>query len=214
MGLVRGIGLLLVLGSPESHKNTFSDEDMIPEGPEEDLASSEEDGGQDEGEQGPVVPEGGIVAITPDVGQGLGGIIPDNGVPTDPDDQEPDDGVPLDPDNQESDNEIPIHPADQEPDNEAPIDPDNKKPDNEGPMDPADKESDNERPVDPDDPRAEIEILHQQLAQAQAALAKSNQALQKHTAHENQIKNLRELVKKQKERFDSEFCDLQAKEKE
>ena len=72
----------------------------------------------------------------------------------------------------------------------------------------------NERPMGPDDPRAEIEILRQQLAQAQAALAKSNQALQKCTAHESQIKNLRELVKKQKECFDSEFRDLQAKEKE
>ena len=189
------------VGVPRESRDAFSHEDMIPEGPEEDLVSSEEEGSQDEGEQGPVVPEGGIVAITPDVGQGLGGIIPNNGVPIDPDDQEPDDGVPLDPNNQESDNEISIDPEDQEPANEAPIDPDNKR-------------SDNERPIDPDDPRAEIEILRQQLAQAQAALAKSNQALQKRTAHENQIKNLRELVKKQKERFDSEFCDLQAKEKE
>ena len=47
------------------------------------------------------------------------------------------------------------------------------------PIDPDNKRSDNERPIDPDDPRAEIEILRQQLAQAQAALAKSNQALQK-----------------------------------
>ena len=37
------------VGVPQESQNAFSDEDMIPEGPEEDLASSEEDGGQDEG---------------------------------------------------------------------------------------------------------------------------------------------------------------------
>ena len=47
------------VGVPRESRDAFSHEDMIPEGPEEDLVSSEEEGSQDEGEQGPVVPEGG-----------------------------------------------------------------------------------------------------------------------------------------------------------
>ena len=37
------------VGVPRESQNAFSHEDMIPEGSEEDLASSEEDGSQDEG---------------------------------------------------------------------------------------------------------------------------------------------------------------------
>ena len=40
------------------------------------------------------------------------------------------------------------------------------------------------------DNNAEIEVLHQHLAQAQEALAKSNQALQRRTAQDSQINKL------------------------
>ena len=51
--------------------------------------------------------------------------------------------------------------------------------------------------VNPDDPKAEIEALRQQLAQAQEALAKSIKTLQKWATQDSQINNLRELVQKQ-----------------
>ena len=59
-------------------------------------------------------------------------------------------------------------------------------------------------PVINDDPRAEVKILHQQLAQAQ----------EKQLALDSQINNLRELVQKQKGEFDSKILKFQIREKE
>ena len=60
------------------------------------------------------------------------------------------------------------------------------------------------KPVINDDPKAEIKILHQQLAQAQ----------EKQAALDSQISNLWELVQKQQEEFDSEILKFQTREKE
>ena len=73
---------------------------------------------------------------------------------------------------------------------------------------------DNVEPINPHDPRVEIETLHQQLSQTRATLAKSVQVLQKRTAQDIQIKNLRELVEKQQGQFDSKILELQTIEKE
>ena len=59
-------------------------------------------------------------------------------------------------------------------------------------------------PVINDDPRAEIKILHQQLAQAQ----------EKQAALDSQISNLWELVQKQQGEFDSKILKFQTREKE
>ena len=59
-------------------------------------------------------------------------------------------------------------------------------------------------PVINDDPRAEVKILHQQLAQAQ----------EKQLALDSQINNLWELVQKQKGEFDSKILKFQTREKE
>ena len=69
-------------------------------------------------------------------------------------------------------------------------------------------------PVNPDDPKAEIEALQQQLAQAQEALAKSTKTLQKRAAQDSQINNLRELVQKQQGEFDAQIQQYQTREKE
>ena len=60
------------------------------------------------------------------------------------------------------------------------------------------------KPVINDDPKAEIKILHQQLAQAQ----------EKQAALDSQISNLCELVQKQQEEFDSKILKFQTREKE
>ena len=60
------------------------------------------------------------------------------------------------------------------------------------------------KPVINDDPKAEIKILHQQLAQAQ----------EKQAALDSQISNLWELVQKQQEEFDSQILKFQTREKE
>ena len=60
------------------------------------------------------------------------------------------------------------------------------------------------KPVINDDPKAEIKILHQQLAQAQ----------EKQAALDSQISNLWELVQKQQEEFDSKILKFQTREKE
>ena len=59
-------------------------------------------------------------------------------------------------------------------------------------------------PVINDNPRAEVKILHQQLAQAQ----------EKHAALNSQINNLWELVQKQQGEFDSKILKFQTREKE
>ena len=59
-------------------------------------------------------------------------------------------------------------------------------------------------PVINDDPKAEIKILHQQLAQAQ----------EKQAALDSQISNLWELVQKQQGEFDSKILKFQTREKE
>ena len=59
-------------------------------------------------------------------------------------------------------------------------------------------------PVINDDPRAEIKILHQQLAQAQ----------EKQAALNSQINKLWELVQKQQGEFDSQILKFQTREKE
>ena len=59
-------------------------------------------------------------------------------------------------------------------------------------------------PLINDDPRAEIKILHQQLAQAQ----------EKQAALDSQISNLWELVQKQQEEFDCKILKFQTREKE
>ena len=61
-----------------------------------------------------------------------------------------------------------------------------------------------EKPVINNDPKAEIKILHQQLAQAQ----------EKQAALDSQISNLWELVQKQQEEFDSKILKFQTREKE
>ena len=60
------------------------------------------------------------------------------------------------------------------------------------------------KPVINDDPKAEIKILHQQLAQAQ----------EKQAALDSQISNLWELVQKQQEEFDAKILKFQTREKE
>ena len=60
------------------------------------------------------------------------------------------------------------------------------------------------KPAINDDPKAEIKILHQQLAQAQ----------EKQAALDSQISNLWELVQKQQEEFDSKILKFQTREKE
>ena len=62
------------------------------------------------------------------------------------------------------------------------------------------------------DNNAEIEVLHQHLAQAQEALAKSNQALQQRTAQDSQINKLRELVHKQQGDYESAIKGFQERE--
>ena len=59
-------------------------------------------------------------------------------------------------------------------------------------------------PVINDDPRAEVKILHQQLAQAQ----------EKQAALNSKISNLWELVQKQQGEFDSKILKFQTREKE
>ena len=59
-------------------------------------------------------------------------------------------------------------------------------------------------PVINDDPRAEVKILHQQLAQAQ----------EKQAALNSQINKLWELVQKQQGEFDSKILKFQTREKE
>ena len=59
-------------------------------------------------------------------------------------------------------------------------------------------------PVINDDPRAEIKILHQQMAQAQ----------EKQAALDSRISNLWELVQKQQGEFDSKILKFQIREKE
>ena len=59
-------------------------------------------------------------------------------------------------------------------------------------------------PVINDDPRAEIKILHQQLAQAQ----------EKQATLDSQVSNLWELVQKQQREFDSKILKFQTREKE
>ena len=93
-------------------------------------------------------------------------------------------------------NEIPegqgsggMMPSNGDPDN--PDDPNNGVPEN------LDDPNNGANPANPDDPKAEIEALRQQLAQAQEALAKSTKTLQKRAAQDSQINNLRELVQKQ-----------------
>ena len=60
------------------------------------------------------------------------------------------------------------------------------------------------KPIINDDPRAEVKILHQQLAQAQ----------EKQLALDSQVNKLRELVQKQKGEFDSKILKFQTREKE
>ena len=59
-------------------------------------------------------------------------------------------------------------------------------------------------PVINDEPKAEIKILHQQLAEAQ----------EKQAALDSQISNLWELVQKQQGEFDSKILKFQTREKE
>ena len=59
-------------------------------------------------------------------------------------------------------------------------------------------------PVINDDPRAEIKILHQQLAQTQ----------EKQVTLDSQVSNLWELVQKQQREFDSKILKFQTREKE
>ena len=75
--------------------------------------------------------------------------------------------------------------------------PDNLEDPNNGDPENLDDPNNEANPVNPDDPKAEIEALRQQLAQAQEALAKSTKTLQKWAAQDSQINNLRELVQKQ-----------------
>ena len=89
-----------------------------------------------------------------------------------------------------------------------PDDPNNGDPEN------LDDPHNKPNPVNPDDPKAEIEALQQQLAQAQEALAKSAKTLQKRAAQDSQINNLRELVQKQQGEFDAQIRQYQTREKE
>ena len=69
-------------------------------------------------------------------------------------------------------------------------DPDNLDDPNNGDPVNLDDPNNGANPVNPDDPKAEIEALQQQLAQAQEALAKSTKTLQKQAAQDSQINNL------------------------
>ena len=69
-------------------------------------------------------------------------------------------------------------------------DPDNPDDPNNGDPENLDDPNNNVNPIDPDDPKAEIEALRQQLAQAEEALAKSTKTLQKRAAQDSQIYNL------------------------
>ena len=95
-------------------------------------------------------------------------------------------------------------------------DPNNGDPDNLNDPNNGDPENldDPNNEASPDDPKAEIEALQQQLAQAQEALAKSTKTLQKHAAQDSQINNLRELVQKQQGEFNAQILQYQAREKE
>ena len=93
-------------------------------------------------------------------------------------------------------------------------DPDNPDDPNNGDPENLDDPNNNANPIDPDDPKAEIEALQQQLAQAQEALAKSTKTLQKWAAQDSQINNLRELVQKQQGEFNAQILQYQAREKE
>ena len=93
-------------------------------------------------------------------------------------------------------------------------DPDNPDDPNNGIPENLDGPNNGVNPVNPDDPKAEIEALRQQLAQAQEALAKSTKTLQKRAAQDSQINNLRELVQKQQGEFDAQIQQYQTREKE
>ena len=62
------------------------------------------------------------------------------------------------------------------------------------------------------DNKVEVEVLCQQLAQAQEALAKSNQALQRRAAQDSQLNKLRELVHKQQGDYESAIKGFQERE--
>ena len=93
-------------------------------------------------------------------------------------------------------------------------DPDNPDDPNSGDPENLDDPNNNVNPIDHDDPKAEIEALQQQLAQAQEVLAKSTKTLQKWAAQDSQINNLRELVQKQQGEFDAQILQYQTREKE
>ena len=181
---------LIIPGEPQ---NMILDEEVVSEESDQDPIPSEGDVGQGEPEKDPMAPgEDPVHTEDAEVPNGEGrdqaGIIPDERESIDPEEPE---GDPA-PEGTEGEN-----PGNGEPQGQG-----------QGGLLP-----DNDL-IDPDDPRAEIEALRQQLAQAQAALAESAKALQKRTAQDIQVNKLRELVKKQRGHFDSKILELQTKEKE
>ena len=156
-------------------------------------------------------------------------MIPDEVVPEEPD-QDPvvpgDDVVPKEPERDpvplEEDIEVPDKDGQGQigtvPDEGESMDPEEPErdpaPEGDEGENPGNGNPNNVEPINPDDPRVEIETLHQQLSQTRATLAKSVQVLQKRTAQDIQIKNLRELMEKQQGQFDSKTLELQTIEKE
>ena len=197
---------LIIPGEPQ---NMIPDEEVVSEESEQDPIPSEGDVGQGEPEWDPVAPgedlvpkEPGQDSVSPeedievpdDEGQGQAGIVPDEGELIGPEEPE------RDPAPEGDEGETPGN-GESNGLGQGGILPDNGNPDN-------------VHSINPDNPRVEIEALHQQLSQTQATLAKSVQVLQKCTAQDIQIKNLRELVEKQQGQFDSKILELQTTEKE
>ena len=197
---------LIIPGEPQ---NMIPDVEVVSEESEQDPIPSEGDVGQGEPEwdpvalgedvvpkelgQDPVSPEEDI-EVSDNEGQGQVGIVPDEGEPIGPEEPE------RDPDAEGDGGETPGN-GESNGLGQGGILPDKGNPDN-------------VEPINPHDPRVEIETLRQQLSQTRATLAKSVQVLQKCTAQDIQIKNLRELVEKQQGQFDSKILELQTIEKE